>query len=316
VEASVAHRGLALISFFLGNFCEARTHCEKALDICDPERDQEVRERFVDDTATLALSILAGTSWLLGEVERARQLIDAARQRATELGHVPSLAIAVLWWCVVEVWRGDHPAALKSAEALAVLGRESGMSFWRAIAEIREAFARGRLYDRSGGATELGRAIGAYADQGNRVDVPYYETLLAELEAETHGPAVALARIDEALARADHDEYGCTLSFMHRIRGDILRQLNPADPALAEGAYRMAMAIANKQKARSPNLQAALALAKLYKSMGRFTDAEAALAPALEGFSPTPELPEIAKAQVLLERLASGGEGALGSKNQ
>ena len=32
---------------------------------------------------------------------------------------------------------------------------------------------------------------------------------------------------------------------------------------------------------------------------------EAALAPALEGFSPTPELPEIGEAQTLLAALAS-----------
>jgi hypothetical protein len=74
------------------------------------------------------------------------------------------------------------------------------------------------------------------AGQGVRIAVPFYETLLAELEAETLGPAVALGRIDEALALADHLEYRCALSLMHRIRGDILRKLGPADPAPAEAA--------------------------------------------------------------------------------
>jgi hypothetical protein len=36
----------------------------------------------------------------------------------------------------------------------------------------------------------------------------------------------------------------------------------------------------------------------------RPAEAHAALAPALEGFSPTPEMPEIAEAQALMERLA------------
>ena len=49
---------------------------------------------------------------------------------------------------------------------------------------------------------------------------------------------------------------------------------------------------------------AALALAKLYQSTGRPAEAHAVLAPALEGFSPTPEMPEIAEAQALIERLA------------
>jgi hypothetical protein len=50
-------------------------------------------------------------------------------------------------------------------------------------------------------------------------------------------------------------------------------------------------------------LRAALSLAKLYQSTGRPAEAHAVLAPALEGFSPTPETPEIAEAQALLSRL-------------
>ena len=61
--------------------------------------------------------------------------------------------------------------------------------------------------------------------------------------------------------------------------------------------------------ARSFVLRAALSLAKLYQSTGRPADAHAVLAPALEGFSPTPEMPEIAEAQALLAALANGQRG-------
>ena len=63
-------------------------------------------------------------------------------------------------------------------------------------------------------------------------------------------------------------------------------------------------AIAQQQKARSFRLQAAFSLAKLYQSTGRTADARAVLAPALEGFSPMPEFPELAEAQMLLVLLA------------
>ena len=71
-----------------------------------------------------------------------------------------------------------------------------------------------------------------------------------------------------------------------------------------EAALREAIAVAQDQNARSFELRAALALAKLYQSTGRPVEAHALLAPALEGFSPTPEMPEIGEAQALLERLA------------
>ena len=68
----------------------------------------------------------------------------------------------------------------------------------------------------------------------------------------------------------------------------------------AERAVRAALA----SSARSLGLQAALKLAKLYQSTGRPAEAHAVLAPALEGFAPTREMPEIAEAEALLSRLA------------
>jgi hypothetical protein len=91
---------------------------------------------------------------------------------------------------------------------------------------------------------------------------------------------------------------------LHRVRGDILLKADPEHPAHAENAYRTAVAIAREQGARSFGLQAALKLAKLYQSIGRRVDAHAVLAPAVKGFTPTTEMPEIAEAQALLERLA------------
>ena len=55
-------------------------------------------------------------------------------------------------------------------------------------------------------------------------------------------------------------------------------------------------------------LQAAHALAKLYQSTGRPLEAHAVLAPALEGFALTPEMPEIAEAQALVSALAATDE--------
>ena len=100
----------------------------------------------------------------------------------------------------------------------------------------------------------------------------------------------------------------CSLPFLHRLRGKILLKRDPADPAPAEEAFRTAIAIAKGQGARSPRLQAALALAKLYQSTDRAADAHAVLALALEGFAPTPEMPEIAEAQALLAALAETDE--------
>ena len=64
-----------------------------------------------------------------------------------------------------------------------------------------------------------------------------------------------------------------------------------------------AIAIAQSQKARSFELRAALALAKLYRAAKRDADAHAVLAPAVKSFLPTQQFPELTDAQTLLSTL-------------
>jgi class 3 adenylate cyclase len=284
-------------------FAEARTYCERALDVCDPERDRETRERFGEDPGSMAMSCLALTTWQLGEVGRAREWINAANRRATELGHAPSMALPLCWKSFLEILRGDAAAALSAAEALERLGREHGMAFWRIRAELHAGWARGRLHDAAAGAAEIRRSQAALADQGATANAWFYNVLLAELERETLGADSALARIDEALALARQVDNRCDFAFPHRLRGEILIERDPSSPAAAEEAFQTAIAITREQGAASWGLRAALSLAKLYQSTARPVEAHGILAPALEGFAPTSEMPEIAEAKALLAAL-------------
>jgi tetratricopeptide (TPR) repeat protein len=149
-------------------------------------------------------------------------------------------------------------------------------------------------------------ALSVSADRGGMGHGWFYLALLAELEAETLGVESALARIEEAMALARQGENRCNLAFPHLLRGELFLKRDPSNAASAEEAFRTALDIAKEQGARSWGLRAAFALAKLYQSTGRLIDAQAVLAPALEGFSPTPEMPEIAEAQALLAAIEAG----------
>jgi hypothetical protein len=81
---------------------------------------------------------------------------------------------------------------------------------------------------------------------------------------------------------------------------------SPAAPVPAEEAFQTAIAIAKGQGARGYALLASHSLAKLYQSTGRPDDAQAILAPALEAFSPTPEMPEIAEALEMIAAIEAG----------
>jgi predicted ATPase len=251
--------------------------------------------------------------WQLGEVERARELINTAIQRASETGHIGAIVIALFWKSYLEISRGDPLATLSAAEALKTVARKHGMAQSLSEAKLHSGWARGRIEDPMAGAAQVQRILAAFADQRVRVNLGFYTGLLAELEAETLGADAALARIDEAFGLSEQVENRCSLPFLHRLRGEILLKRDPFDPAPAEDAFRTSIAIAKEQGARSYNLLASLSLARLYQSTGRSSDASTVLVPALEGFSPTPEMPEIADAQAVLEHLAHGGEGAIAS---
>jgi predicted ATPase len=110
--------------------------------------------------------------------------------------------------------------------------------------------------------------------------------------------------LDGALATADRTGYRAFVAELHRVRGELLSQLYPPNSAPAEEALRTSVAIAREQGTRSFELRAALTLARLYQSTSRPAEANAVLAAALQGFSPTPKMPEIAEAHALRAALS------------
>ena len=123
------------------------------------------------------MSCLAITMWQLGEVDRARELIEMANRRAAELGHVPSMGYPLLFRSHLEVLRGDAAAALSSAEALESCAREHGMTLWRRWAELISAWARGRLYDPAAAAAQFRRDLAACSDQGAMINTAFFLAL-------------------------------------------------------------------------------------------------------------------------------------------
>jgi predicted ATPase len=252
----------------------------------------------------LATVYLALTNWLLGEAGLSGKSIEEAIALAVESAHAPTQAQAYWWKALFALFRDDAQAALRAADSVLEVSRSHGLGLFLALGALASSWARARLGDRVAAMTDFRQALAAYADQGNKLFAPFLQGRLAEFEGEGQGAIGALVRIDEALALAVQTGERWTDALLHRIRGKILLMLDPANAAHAEEAFCAAIAVAQAQQARSFELQAALALAKLYQSTNRPGEARAILTPALEGFAPTLEMPEIAEAQALMERLA------------
>jgi predicted ATPase len=286
-----------------GLFIEAQSNLVQSLSIYDPERDREAKFRFGQDPGAAARVYLAIAKWPLGEVGPARALIEEAVAQAMETHHVPTLVNTYFNKAHFEIVRGDAGTARGDAEIVVKLAQENALALYGSWGALQSAWASARLDGSETAATGLRQAVTTISDQGSKAFVPFFQGLLAEIEAQSDA-AAALTRIDEALALAGETGEHWSDAFLHRLRGKILLTCDPANMTPAEDELLTAVAIAQQQKARSFELRAALDLARLYNSTGRGADARALLASALEGFSPTSEFPEIAEAQTLLSALA------------
>jgi class 3 adenylate cyclase/tetratricopeptide (TPR) repeat protein len=307
-EVGVAHRVMGTTQWAAGEYRQAQDHLQRALALFEPGHDDDLAYRFGQDAGVAAMVNLAFTLWPLGEVERALSLLADAEARTASITHVGTLAYTRWQAAIFELLRGDHARAASNAVELARLTREHDLPTWRAYAVFLEGVASAQSGSNVGGLADIRRGVELLREQNVLLFDGLTKITLAEAEARGRDVDRALVILDEALATSERIGHRAFDAELHRARGEMLLKRSPADPAPAQAAFARAIEIAGAQGTRSFGLRAALALAKLYQSTGRPLDAHAVLAPALEGFAPTPEMTEIAEAQALLAKLQETGE--------
>ena len=295
-EAGVAYRAAGMNCWHAGEYAQARDHLERALALFQPGRDDDLAYRFGVDPGVGAMAYLAVALWPLGEVDRAASVIDRMQTRIADLTHVGTLAFGRMHAALFELTRGDPTRAAPNAFELARLAREQELTMFRAFGVFLQGWATGGSGEVERGLSDMRRGVELLREQNVLYFDGQLKIALAEAEVRAGDPGRGVVILDEALATCDRTGYRAFEAELHRARGELLWKRDPANSAPAEEAFLTAIAVAKQQGARSWSLRAALALAKLYRATGRDAEAHAVLAPALEGFSPTSEFPEIGEA--------------------
>ena len=213
------------------------------------------------------------------------------------------MAHALLYAVLLGLFRYNFEAVATYGQALAdIVSRYDLPAHWVGLAVFFQGWTRWSRGEGEAGLAEMQRGIGIYREQRGVWLLPL-ETAGAEAEASAGETDAGLRRLDDALAEAERTEQRWYEAETHRIRAEILLKCDPANTPAAEQSLHAAIAIAQSQKARSFELRDALSLAKLYRAANRDADALAVLAPAVDGFPPTQQFPELAEAQSLLSAL-------------
>ncbi len=228
--------------------------------------------------------------------------------RIAALTHVGTLALGRMHAAMFELMRGEHARAAQNAFELVRLTREYDLNMWGAFGVFLQGLAASHTGAPTDELEDMRRGAELLREQNVLMFDGLLKVALADAEARAGDSDRAVSVLDEALATSDRTEFRAFEAELHRVRGEMLMRRDPGNPAPPEEAFQTAIAVAKQQGTRSFELRAALSLATLYQSAGRPAEAYALLAPALDGFPPTSQMPEFAEAQAMLAALSHSHE--------
>ena len=298
-HAAFAHRSLGFQRLVAGDFPGAAADLRRALAETDARRDAPLSDVFGLDVVATAMGARAQAIWYLGEFDEAARLIEAALAHAKEIGKPAAILHVNATRLILGFQSGRPDAVLKFAEEARALALAHDLKYLQVTGPVWVDWARARLGEPR--PEVFAGHFAATSAMGVKLGMPILWGLYADVERAAGRKREALEEVDRALAIGAENGEGELRTWLLRLRADVLAE---DDPAGAETGYRKALGLAAEQGSPVLVLLAALSLAKFLKTRGRPGDAYAILAPALEGFTPTPHLPAIAEAQTLMEGLA------------
>jgi class 3 adenylate cyclase/predicted ATPase len=290
---------LGVTCWFEGDYVGARAHLEQALAGYDHDRNRQLPSRFGFDIGIASMGRLALVLWPLGETDQPARLLDRALALAVQSGHAPTISLVRYFMCLFAAIARRSAGLAQHAQALVDLSREHGLRYWLAAGTFWLGWSR-CLSGEPAGEEGMRQGQALMRRFNYRVCGPIFGALLAEVEAAAGRPEAALATVDAQIAEIEQTGERWFYAEVLRVRGELLLKQPRPDVTTAEAAFVRAIEIARGQQAKTFELRAALALAKLQQTARGERAGVELLAPALVGFSTGRDVPEIDEARRLL----------------
>jgi class 3 adenylate cyclase/predicted ATPase len=277
---------------------------QEGLAVYDPARHRSLAYAYGGhDAGVCGFAFQALTLWVLGYPQRALESAQRSLQLARELAHPHSAANAGSWVALMLRYRGDLQAARAQAEATQAISAEHGFPQWGALATIIRGSTLAALGQVEDGLAEMQRGLAGWRATGAGAFLTIFLTFIVEAELAAGDAEAGLAKVREALGRAQTHAERIFESELHRLNGELLLRGAAADPAGAEACFRRALEVARGQRAKGWELRAAVSLAQLWQRQGRLRDAHDVLADVTAWFTEGFDTLDLATARALLDEL-------------
>jgi DNA-binding SARP family transcriptional activator/tetratricopeptide (TPR) repeat protein len=286
----------------LGRFQEACDDIDGLVREADPSQLQRLQESQGVNYEVIARAWQSHALWCLGRPDTAFERASHALRLARQLGQPFSQALAATYLALLQQLRADSATFRRQAQEALELATEFEGTYYRAWAAILVAYAETLDGPQPAGLIGLRSAIESFKETGARLRLPYYLALLADAHLRSDEADRGLDVVEEALSHGRETSERWWDAELHRLRAELLLA-GGAPAAEAEAALARALEIARGQQARSLELRAAHALARLWAKAGRTAEARALLAPVYSSFTEGLETPDLEGARTLLSGL-------------
>jgi DNA-binding SARP family transcriptional activator len=244
-----AHHGLGMVAMHRGQLTAAKHHLEQALHQTSGNSPLVIDVFGLQGPAFLN-ACLAIILALLGDEEAARRTCQLGRTIAAGVGHRYTSALTL----VFEAWLGAHlrdlPLARRSGKEGGAACDEGRYVLWGAASKIVAGWARALQGDGDAGVAEASAALASWEETGARMLRTFFLGLVGEAHRAAGNAPEALAVIEAALAEGELVGEHFYDAELHRLRGELLVELDPDRTAEAEASLREAVVVAEAQGAR------------------------------------------------------------------
>lgn len=305
-----AHRAAGIHALHTGQFGEALRHCDAGLAIYDPQRHRVQVAQYWLDPGVGCLCYGAWAQVCMGYPDQALARVHRALVLAIEGGHDFSIAYATHFVAVMHERRREPALLRRHAQTLLDLARDKGFPAFQAWSTLLLGCALAEEGRAAEGSTLIRQAQQVAQTTGSRVARSASLCVLAGVYVRAHETELGLATVAEALAFVQQSDERFYEAELLRTRGLLLEQLadghaDPAAEADAIACYEQAITLARQQQARTWELRAATALARLHLRRNRPQRARDTLSGLLDTCSEGWQTPDVVDARALLDALTA-----------
>jgi predicted ATPase len=287
--------------FFPDEMLVAVAHIEAGLALYDPTQHRRMMLEYGGhDPSICAHQAASKLFWLLGYPEKGLGHGIQAIETAKEIGYPFGIAVALNNVSAMYIYRREFAVAAALAAESAVICEQQHFSLILAETQIFHGMAVAMQGELAVGLEELQQGIADWTALGTTLGIPLHQILLADVYLAAGEPHAALAAADQAIAASAIEGY--LEAEAHRLRGAALLAVGAAE-AQAEAAFERAIAIAQRQSARSLELRAAVSLAQLWRQQGNAAEARRLLEPIYSWFTEGFDTVDLRAARALLDAL-------------